>query len=499
MLPLCRRVSDFVNQRELDMPSVSPALKRARTKIIATVGPACRQLDQLTALVEAGVDIFRLNMAHADLETHGQAVAAIRQVSQQLNTPIAILADLAGPKIRLGELPGGQIDCLPGAEYRFVRGETAIEPNDLVTTYAPLIDELRVGHNVMLADGTVSMIVVEKGPDFARCQVAQPGLIRSRQGLNLPGVKLSTPAMDEEDRHNAAWAADIGIDFVGLSFVRKPKDVLQLKSLLRDRGSHARVIAKIEKQEALDCLETIVEAADGIMVARGDLGVEIDVARMPVVQKQIIATCHNQQKPVIIATQMLDSMQNSRRPTRAEVTDVANAILDGGDACMLSGETAIGKYPREAVTIMNDVALATEEMFRNRAPLPAGSIRAEGLHPVTAAVVHGAGYISADLVARLVVVVSRSGATALALSKQRNYAPIIGVSDSEITIRQMCLYWGVVPLSGVPMASSAELLAYVDQWGREQGYLKKGDKTILVAGIGLGTGSHNMLMVHPVE
>ncbi len=353
-------------------------LQRARTKIIATVGPACRSVDGLMDLVRSGADVFRLNMAHASRSVHLESLEMIREASRLLRQPIAVLADLAGPKIRLGELPGDAIECEAGARYRFVRGSEATAMNELVTTYEPLVDELDIGDTVMLADGTVGMKVVEKGPDVAVCEVTQPGLIRSRQGLNLPGVKLSAPAMDEEDRENALWAAEHEIDFVGLSFVRQSEDVCELKELLRSNGSSARVVAKIEKPEALDQLESIIEESDAIMVARGDLGVEIDVAQMPVVQKRIVSACRAQQKPVIIATQMLDSMQHSRRPTRAEVTDVANAILDGGDACMLSGETAIGQYPREAVRIMNEVALATEELFRDNLPQPHGSFRARG-------------------------------------------------------------------------------------------------------------------------
>jgi pyruvate kinase len=423
----------------------------------------------------------------------------IRAVSQKIGRPIAILVDLAGPKIRLGELPGGQFNCVAGGEVRFIRGDVSKNPNELVTTYEPLVDELKVGAMVMLVDGAVSVQVDEVTADYARCHVVQAGIIRSRQGLNLPGLKLSAPALDEIDRTNALWAAKIGIDFVGLSFVREVCDVVQLKTLLREAGSTARVIAKIEKQEALDVLDEIVSASDGIMVARGDLGVEIDVAKMPVVQKRIVATCHRLQKPVIIATQMLDSMQQSRRPTRAEVTDVANAILDGGDACMLSGETAAGQYPREAVEMMNRVALATEELFRDRPLVAAGDVLADGLHQTTGAVVYGAGLIASQLAARMIVVASRSGATAIASSKQRNYIPTVGISDNPATLRAMCLFWGVIPLADAPLANSNELLEYVSNWGKAEGSLVPGDRVVLVAGIGLAAQSHNMLVVHQVE
>jgi len=348
------------------MSSDKSAFTRSRTKVVATVGPACSRADQLAELVEVGVDVFRLNMAHGSLGEHAELIETIRQVSEELSRPVAILVDLAGPKIRLGELAGGEIECAEGAEFRFIRGDLAKEPNELVSTYAKLVDELEVGNRVMLADGTVSMLVEERDPDFARCRVVQSGVIRSRQGINLPGTKLSVPGMTKRDCQHAVWAAESGVDFVSLSFVRSAGDVQALQAMLRACGSQAKVIAKIEKPEALEHLEEIIDAADGAMVARGDLGVEIDIARVPLAQKRIIAMCNAMQKPVITATQMLDSMQHSRFPTRAEATDVANAILDGTDACMLSGETAIGEYPRQTVEMMRRIALETEQLFQER-------------------------------------------------------------------------------------------------------------------------------------
>jgi pyruvate kinase len=471
---------------------------RARTKIVATVGPACRQREQLAELVSAGVDLFRLNMAHADLDTHTRTLSDIRAIERQMSQPIGVLADLAGPKIRLGELPGGVLQCALGDELTFVRGRSQAA-TEIESTYAPLVDELAVGNMVMLADGTVGVSVIEKSPDRARVRVVQPGEIRSRQGLNLPGVKLSAPAMDEEDRKHAVWAAEQGIDFIGLSFVRDPGDVAELKALMTRHHSRAGVIAKIEKPEALDKLDAIVAEADGLMVARGDLGVEIDIARVPIVQKQIIATCRDYQKPVIIATQMLDSMQRCPRPTRAEVTDVANAILDGGDACMLSGETAIGEYPRAAVEMMNRVALETEALFRDRPRELRGAHGLAGLHPMTSAVVEGAGQIAARLGARLIVIASHTGATALAVSKQRNFVPTVGISDSLETLRKMCLDWGVIPLADIPTEDNGAILNAVSVWGSQAGMLGSGDYVVLVAGTGLQSGSHNGVLVHRVS
>ncbi|MGD0654157.1 MAG: pyruvate kinase [Thermoguttaceae bacterium] len=500
-----------------------PIGRFSRTKIVATIGPACESLDRLKALIIAGVDVFRLNMAHGERREQEARLVTVRQAVVETGKFVAVLADLAGPKIRLGELPGGQMDCHAGDTIRFIRGTVARQARELTTTYEPLVDELAVGDRVMLADGTVGLVVEERGADYAQCRVVQPGLIRSRQGVNLPGVKLSVPALGPADRENAVWAARIGIDFIGLSFVRSADDVRQLKSLLASphpsplraptegwsgegtfpipissvTGFLPQVIAKIEKPEALDHLDEIVAAADGVMVARGDLGVETDIARVALAQKQIVSACNRQRKPVIIATQMLDSMQHSSLPTRAEVTDVANAILDGADACMLSGETAIGDYPQEAVEMMHRIALATEPML----PHPSLAMDPEAaktlaVNPITQAIVDAAGRIAEQVAAKLVVVASSSGATALALSKNRNFVPIVGVSESEATLRRMCLYWGVFPLAGAPVGKSQELLDYVTQLGRQSGYLNPGDRIVLIIGTGLTASAHNAIVVH---
>lgn len=488
------------------MPHAELKKRRARTKIVATVGPACRDEPLLAALVDSGVDVFRLNLAHAGREEHDESIDRIRRVSIEADRPIAILADLAGPKMRVGELPGGQIVLTFGEHVRFVRGEQSASPGELTTTYERLVDELDVGDNVLLADGTIVLSVVAKEAHAAVCRVTQGGLLRSRQGVNLPGVKLSAPAMSDDDRENAVWAAKRELDFVSLSFVRSPKNIVDLKQLLAANGGHARVIAKIEKREALDQLDAIVAAADGIMVARGDLGVEIDVASIAVEQKRIIGACHRLGKPVITATQMLDSMQHQMRPTRAEATDVANAILDGTDACMLSGETAIGEYPREAVEMMNRIMLKTEaclddrthggagQMFNKVAGLSAGAC---GVHPITAAIVGSAARIAEALDAKLVAVSSHSGATALALSKQRGRVPTVGISDLPATLRQMCLYWGVIPLPSAP-AEHESLIHYLDWWGRRDETLCDGDRIVVVGGNYLVAGSHNVIEVHEI-
>jgi pyruvate kinase len=479
----------------------------ARTKIVATVGPACRELHELVELVHAGADVFRLNMAHAGPDEQQVVVDRIRRASDELNQPLAILVDLAGPKIRLGEIADDAVFCRRGEEFFFVEGDPQA-PNELTSSYEPLLRELAKGHLVMLADGTVAMRVEEVAPGRVRLRVVQQGTVRSRQGINLPGVQLSAPAISDDDLRHAEWAAAAGADFISLSFVRTPHEVRRLKEVVRSSGSQAAVVAKIEKREALDCLEEIVAEADAIMVARGDLGVEIDVARVPLEQKRIVRVCQELQRPSIIATQMLDSMHESPRPTRAEATDVANAILDGADACMLSGETAIGRFPREAVEMMNRIALATEESMAGRPPREMTRPRADNLQDITRASVRGAGTMAYALGAKLVVVASHSGRTALALSQQRSFIPTIGVSASEGTLRRMCLYWGVTPLRGAPATNIEQLIRHADAWACRAGFAKPGDRLVIVggshlaagrAGAQMASGVHDIVIVHEIE
>lgn len=481
---------------------------RAYTKIVATVGPASETHEQITELIRAGVDIFRLNMAHGGPEQQQVKVDIIRQVSLELNQPVGILVDLAGPKIRLGEVADGCIHCERDAEFYFVDGDDTSDPHEFTSTYEPLTAELTKGDSVMLADGSVTMEVVDKQPGRVRMKVTQAGDVRSRQGINLPGVTLSVPAISVADHMHAIWAAKAKVDFVSLSFVRAPDEVKALKAIMRSAGSQASVIAKIEKREALDCLEEVVAASDAIMVARGDLGVEINVAEMPIEQKRIIRVCHRYERPVIIATQMLESMHESVRPTRAEVTDVANAVLDGADACMLSGETAIGKFPVKAVQMMNSIAQATESAIPTM--LWRDSERAEHAtrHDVTRAVVSGAGLMAKQLGAKVIVVASHSGGTALALSQQRNLVPTVGVSTKESTLRKMCLYWGVTPLRGAPACDMQGLIRHADGWVCNEGLAQKGDPIVIVGGSHLTAGPdseemaggvHDVVVVHEVE
>ncbi len=481
------------------MQRVRPNINEARSKIVATIGPACNQVEALTELVNHGVDIFRINAAHGNQENFEQTLARIREVRKITGFQVATLLDLSGPKIRLGQLARDPLEVEPGMELIFVRGEKCSQPLELCSNYERLVDEVQVGNSIMLADGIISLQVTSKEPNRFLCKVLTSGTVRSRQGINLPGATLSVSAMLPQDVSNAIWAANNEIDFISLSFVRSAQDILSLKNLISSLNSKALVIAKIEKREALQNLEEIVEAADGIMVARGDLGVEIDVAETPVAQKRIIEVCRDQLKPVIVATQMLESMHENPRPTRAEASDVANAILDGADACMLSGETAIGKYPVQAVDTMNRIMICTERMLKDRPSTACISgKKIDQVDPITSSVTFRASNIAEDIGAKLVVVASKSGSTAWVKAKQRNYTFTLGVSDNEATLRRMCLFWGIMPLYVESIAKPQVLIDQVIRWGKNSGIVSAGDRVVFVGGSGIYEKTHNLLVVHQV-
>ncbi|MDR3620969.1 MAG: pyruvate kinase [Paludisphaera borealis] len=494
-------------------------LGKVRTKIVATVGPASRDPAMLRRLVEAGVDVFRLNFSHGTHEEHAVTYEAIQQVGRDLGRRIAVLQDLCGPKIRLGAIAGDVVACDLDAEFTlWRRRERADDPHQLTCTYEELADDLEVGQSILFADGAVAMDVVEHRPGWVRLKVTLPGRIRSNQGINVPGASLSVAALTEKDLGDLEWTVGREVSYVGLSFVRQAADVTRLRAELDARGSHARIVAKIEKPQAVANLESIVAEADAVMVARGDLGVEIDVAKVPAVQKQIIDACHRSGIPVITATQMLNSMESSSRPTRAEATDVFNAVLDGTDAVMLSGETAIGAYPVEAVSTMSQIAHEAEKLMftplRSGAPWvrsaswpdvngdeePRPSVaRAGRVLPITEAVVAAASQVSQRLRAALIVVATHSGRTALALSKQRGSTPILALTDDDAVAHAMALYWGVTPLHVPELFDTGQVLAFADQWCRERDLIDTGDRVVVVRGVIPANPSHNAILVHEVE
>lgn len=477
--------------------------KPAKTRIIATIGPACEHPDTLKQLMVAGVDVFRLNFAHGDHAWLSGVLNQIRGISEELQMPVGVLGDLSGPKIRLGEINNDEVLCEPGAVFRFVRGTSSSAVNELTCTYDKLIDDVAAGDRILLADGTVSLIVTEKSPagDAVECVVSDPGLLRSRQGLNLPGVRLSTPAITEKDVVDLEWALANRLDFVGLSFVRSAADI----SALRQRIESAQpavsplIVAKIEKTEALDDLTNILEVTDAVMVARGDLGVEAEISRVPILQKQIIRACNFARIPVITATQMLDSMQSNDRPTRAEVSDVANAVIDGTDAVMLSGETAIGKHPVSCVKMMERIIQEAEPFVVRTGLKACGSRESRRANPVTEAITHGATAVATELEADLIVIATDTGKTALALSRHRGSVPVLAVTHRAETARRICLYWGVTPVHTNLVRQSADaLLAHVVEWGRQRDLLRTGSRIIVVGHTNWVGAGHDLLMVHVV-
>lgn len=481
----------------------------SRTKIVATLGPASNFDEMLQKLIFAGVDVFRINAAHGTQEQFAVTVKNVRAASKKTGLPVAILMDLGGPKIRLGKLPNDELTLETGHFLAFIsakfeeKAEKCAEIAEMphvTCTYEPLVDELRAGDRIVLADGTVELAVAEVSPkknQWARCEILHGGTVRSRQGVNLPGVKLSIPAMLDVDRSNAAWAAQNGIDFLGLSFVRHAFEISDLKNLIAENGGTTQVVAKIEKPEAVENLVEIVKESDAVMVARGDLGVETDIAKVAVLQKQIIETCHAYRRPVIVATQMLESMTHSDLPTRAEVTDVANAILDGADACMLSGESAVGEFPVETVEMMHRIALSTEDSVDS--DLYHFIPETSPFDPVLEVVSQNVCDIAEQLEAKFIVTATASGASALCLSANRCSTRVLALTHSQDALRKMCLDWGVIPME-LPKSkkSPQEIMRHTLDLLRREELVATGDRLILFTDATSGT-AHNAIVLYDVE
>ncbi|MCA8985628.1 MAG: pyruvate kinase [Planctomycetaceae bacterium] len=476
---------------------------QARTKIIATVGPVNSSRDRLMELARAGVDVFRLNFAHGTYEFLGEVVATIRDISAEIGQPIGILGDLAGPKIRLGELPAEGVECSAGQEFIFTRDARPYDGVHLQSSYEHLVDDLEVGNTVLLADGTVGMEVIEcLDANRTRCRVNRPGTIRSRQGINLPGTKLRTPSLTEKDREDLLWGLSQKLNFFGLSFVRSAQDILELRELMQQHAPEyaPQIVAKIEKVEAVQELEAITKVCDCVMVARGDLGVETDIALLPILQKQIIRHCNERRIPVITATQMLDSMQEHPFPTRAEANDVANAVLDGTDAVMLSGETAVGKFPVQTVEMMEKIIRNTEDEIGHRSDVDWKTESKNRAMVVTEAVTLGACTVAERLHADLMVVCTQSGRTALAISRQRSSIPLLALTDSTHTAGKMCVYWGVIPCrTSIVKQDAHSILEFALKWGKDRGILKSGSRVVLISDTEWGAEGHDLMVVHVVR
>ena len=469
-----------------------------KTKIVCTIGPSSESLENIKKLIMAGMNVARLNFSHGDYEEHGNRINIIRQASQELGKSIAILLDTKGPEIRTGKLAVEPIELVQD-EYITLTTEEILGDKDRISiTYADLPKDVQSGSTILIDDGLIGLTVVDVQGTEIKCRIVNGGTIKSKKGVNVPGVNISLPGITEKDANDIIFGIEQGIDFIAASFVRKASDVSEIRELLKKHNAdHIKIISKIENQQGVDNLDEILEASDGLMVARGDLGVEIPAEEVPLVQKLMIQKCNRAGKPVITATQMLDSMQRNPRPTRAEASDVANAIIDGTDAIMLSGETAAGKYPVESVLTMSRIAEKTESSLDYREMFLKQRIAQET--SVTEAISQSVAISALDLNAKAIISSTETGYTARVVSKYRPEAPIIAVTTEDRTMRQLALTWGVVPVKGELATSTDEMFEYAVQGGVRSGLVKEGDLVVITAGVPLGrSGSTNLVKVSQV-
>lgn len=451
-----------------------------RTKIVCTIGPSTSSREMIARLARAGMDVARLNFSYGTHEEYKRVIARLRAVAREIGRPIGILQDLAGPKLRVGDLPEGEMILRPGREVVLsVRGRPPA--GHIPVPLAGLSRAVSPGQRLLLSDGRIELQVVETSEGEIRCRVRVGGVLRSHQGLNLPDTSLPIPAVTKKDLADLRFGLQQGVDWVAMSFVRRAEDLEPLRRAMKRAGRRVPVIAKIEKHEAVDHLEEIIEAADGVMVARGDLGVEVALDRVPLLQKEIIARSRRAGKPVITATQMLETMVSSPRPTRAEVSDVANAVFDGTDAVMLSGETAVGKYPVEAVRVMARVTRRTEGA-RDAERHLAESITWP-CKTVTDAIGQASCALAQDLGARAIITGTSSGHTAVMVAVHRPETPVIAVTENVATQRRLTLVWGVTPLRAPRGRNTDELVANAVNRAREEGLLKREDLVVVTAGV----------------
>ena len=462
---------------------------------MATIGPASRSLETLRALIEAGTDVVRLNFSHGEPAEHARVIQRVRRLSRTLGRQVAILQDLQGPKIRIGRLRGGKTDIRAGSSLTITSRRVVGHARLLSTNYRKLPMEVKSGDRVLLDDGNIQLRVVAVSGTEIHCRAVEGGTVQEGKGINLPGVKLSAPALTEKDRTDALMGARLGVDYVALSFVRRSQDLHSLRRLLHGQGLDTPIIAKIEKPEAVQNLEEILQAADGAMVARGDLGVEMPPEEVPLVQKHVVERARATGKPVITATQMLDSMRFNPRPTRAESSDVANAVFDGADALMLSGETADGRYPVKSVAMMERIIRKVEPpVLRSAAeePFEQGVEAAESLAHAACRVARASG-------ARGIVALTVTGMAARLISSFRPPVPVFALSPEGKTVRRLSLFWGVRPLLTRRRQSFEYLLDEMERRLTAEGLVAVGDSVIVLTGLPFSPGaSTNLLKVHRI-
>lgn len=463
-----------------------------RAKIVCTLGPAVNTPEKIRALVDAGMDVARMNLSHGSYADHEKVYKMVRQASDDSGHGVGIFADLQGPKIRLGNVAGGPLHLEEGREFtittRDVPGDVAI----CSTTYAGLPGDVHPGDPILIDDGKVRLEVLSVDNNDVLTRVKVPGPVSDHKGINLPGVAVSVPAMSEKDVQDLRWALHMTVDFIALSFVRSAADVEDVRAVMREEGIHLPVIAKIEKPQAIDNIEEIVDAFDGFMVARGDLGVECPLEDVPFLQKQVIEVARRHAKPVIVATQMLESMISSPRPTRAEASDVANAVLDGADAVMLSGETSVGKFPIETVETMARIIASTEDHGLARMAAIDWNPRTRG-----GVIAKAAAEVASRVGAKYLVAFTTSGDSARRLSRYRGSIPMLAFTPVPVVRSQLALSWGVETFLGEMVEHTDEMVRQVDEHLLRVGRVQEGDLVVIIAGAPPGIpGSTNALRIH---
>jgi pyruvate kinase len=468
-----------------------------RTKIVCTMGPVTSTPERIRAMILSGMDVARLNFSHGDQDSHCRILQRIRDISKELGKEIGILQDLAGPKIRLGNLPG-EARMLQTGEKIALSPAGGDDPAVIPVNYPYLVEDVAVGDRILLADGLVLLKVESKKPDRLVCEVLAGGAIQSRKGLNLPSSSLRIPAFTEKDRKDLEVGLEAGVDFVALSFVTHEKDLEPVHEILNQTSSPPLLIAKIERPQAVERIESILKNVDGVMVARGDLGVEMPFEEVPLVQKRIIRMARQAAKPVITATQMLRSMIESPRPTRAEAADVANAVLDGTDALMLSEETATGAYPVEAVRVLDRIAGEVERHSEERSFVDEATSDAM---PATApAIGRAACSVAEELHAQAIVAATSSGSTARLVTRFRPRRPVLGLTPNPRTERQLTLSWGVIPALVAPFTETDDIFALAASWALEHGLAQAGHRLVVTAGVPVGqAGTTNLLKIIEIE
>lgn len=473
---------------------------KRRTKIVATIGPASSDKEMLKNLIREGVDVCRLNFSHGSHKDHIQVIKTIREIIEEINYPVAILADLQGPKIRIGDVKDNSVNLVDGQEIIMTTKALMGTSKKVSITYDTFPQDVRAGEKVLVDDGKIMLEVVSSNfKDEVVLKILHGGILSSKKGVNLPNTKISQPSLTPKDREDLELALKYDIDWIGLSFVRSARDIIELKHLIKNAGKTTRVIAKIEKPEAVDELDDIIREADGIMVARGDLGVEIPMENVPLIQKQIIAKSIEHAKPVIVATQMMESMIENISPTRAEVNDVANAVMDGADAVMLSGETSVGKHPRAVIDAMNKIIMRIEDQYLELYESEVQPIKNQDRF-ITDSICFDAVRLSKRTNAKAIVTMTNSGYTAFKISSQRPDARIFVYSGNKKLLTTLSLVWGVKTFFYDKLVSTDHTIDDIKYMLKKAGYLSQGDLIVNTASMPIEElGSTNMLKLSAID